>query len=94
MHARSISTADGDDAQSTASDSHLFTCSTEAEPDEHAREEKQGKGSTNQSSHEVSEALPQEYATVDANLPIIIDDESDTNRKRKPAEGSISLCIY
>ena len=80
MHVCSISAADGDDSQSSVSVSHL--CSTEAEPDGGAREETQGKGSTSQSSYEIS----------GANLPI--NDESDTNRKRKPAEGSVSLCTY
>ena len=89
MHVCSISAADGDDSQSSVSVSHL--CSTEAEPDGGARDETQGKGSTSQSSYEISDALPQEYAAVGANLPI--NDESDTNRKRKPAEGSVSLCI-
>ena len=91
MHACRISAVDRDDTQSSASDSHLAICSTEAEPDRSAREETQGNRSTSQSSHEISDALPQEYATVGANLPIY--DESDTNRKRKSAEGSVSLCI-
>ena len=89
MHACSISTADGSHTQSSASDNHLSTCSTEAEPDGGSRKEIQGKGSTTQSSHET---LPWEYATVlGDNLPIIITDESDMNRKRKSAEGTVSL---
>ena len=82
-------TYDEDNTRSSASDGYLSTSSTEAEPDRGAREENQGKGSTSQSSHEVSDALPQEYATVGASLPIV--DESDTNRKRKSAEGSVSI---
>ena len=85
MYICSISIADRNNTQSCASDSHLSTCSTE----EGAREENQVKGSTSQSSHEISDALPQENARVGANLPII--DESDTNRKRKSAEGSVSI---
>ena len=86
MHVCSISAADGDDTQSSVSDSHLPTCSTEAEPGRGAREEKQGKESTSQSSREISDALPQEYAAVGANLPIV--DESDT---RKSTEGIVSI---
>ena len=59
-------------------------------------EEKQGKinkESTSQCSYEGSDnpqALPLEYATEGANLPII--DETHTNRKRKSAtEGNVSL---
>ena len=91
MHVCSISAADGDDTQSSASDSHQSTCSTEVEPGRGAREETKGNGSTSQSSYEISDAMPLEYATVGANLPIV--DKSDTNRKRKSAEGSVSLCM-
>ena len=88
MHVCSISTADGDDTQSSASDSHQSTCSTEAELGRGARDETQGNGSTSQSSHEISDALPQECATVRANPPIV--DESDAN---KSTEGSVSNVI-
>ena len=88
MHVCSISSADGDDIWSSASDGYQSTCSTEAEPGRGARKENQGKGSTSQSSHEISDALPQEHATVGANLPIV--DESDTN---KLTEGNVSNVI-
>ena len=88
MHVCSISAADRDDTQFSASDSHQSTCSTKAEPGRGAREETQGSGSTSQSSHEISDALPQEHATVGANLPIVY--ESDTN---KSTEGSVSNVI-
>ena len=72
------------------SDSHPSTCLTETESDRGVRERKQGKGSISQSSYaKISDALPQEYATVGANLPIV--DESDTNRKGKSTEGSVSI---
>ena len=95
----SISAADEDGTQSSASDRYLSTCSTETEtePDGGAREDRQGKineGSTGcRSLYERGDdpqTLPQEYAIAGASLPIIID-ENDTNRKRKLAtEGNVS----
>ena len=96
-YACSVSAAEEDGTQSSASDRYMSTCSTETEPDGGAREEKQGKineGSTGcWSSYEGSDdpqALSRDFATVGASLPII--DETDTNRKRKSAtEGNVSL---